>query len=301
MDAAQLQRKKVNTASLSVISNTFLILIKLAAGLLSGSVSIISEAIHSSMDLLAAIIAFFSVKVSNNPPDEKHPYGHGKFENVSGVIEAVLIFIAAGWIIYEAVHKLVLLNNGEALEIGYLEVGFAVMFTSALVNTIVARKLYKTAKLTDSVALEADALHLKTDVYTSIGVGVGLVLIMITGYQILDPIIAIIVALFIIFESFVLLKKAYSPLLDTTLPEDDLAVIHNTLSKFVKEDTNYHQLRTRKSGNFKYVDMHLELPEQVTVKESHDLCDDIETALKSKIKHLEVTIHIEPRENRQQS
>lgn len=299
MDAAQLQRKKVNTASLSVISNTFLILIKLAAGLLSGSVSIISEAIHSSMDLLAAIIAFFSVKVSNNPPDEKHPYGHGKFENVSGVIEAVLIFIAAGWIIYEAVHKLVLLSNGEALEIGYLEVGFAVMFTSALVNTIVARKLYKTAKLTDSVALEADALHLKTDVYTSIGVGVGLVLIMITGYQILDPIIAIIVALFIIFESYVLLKKAYSPLLDTTLPEDDLAVIHNTLSKFVKEDTTYHQLRTRKSGNFKYIDMHLELPEQVTVKESHDLCDDIEAALKSKIKHLEVTIHIEPRETRQ--
>jgi cation diffusion facilitator family transporter len=173
------------------------------------------------------------------------------------------------------------------------------MFTSALVNTIVARKLYKTAKLTDSVALEADALHLKTDVYTSIGVGVGLVLIMITGYQILDPIIAIIVALFIIFESYVLLKKAYSPLLDTTLPEDDLAVIHNTLSKFVKEDTTYHQLRTRKSGNFKYIDMHLELPEQVTVKESHDLCDDIEVALKSKIKHLEVTIHIEPRETRQ--
>jgi cation diffusion facilitator family transporter len=295
MDAAQLQKKKVSTARLSVISNTFLILIKLIAGLLTGSVSIISEAIHSAMDLLAAIIAFFSVKVSNTPPDKLHPYGHGKFENVSGVIEAVLIFIAAGWIIFEAVHKIILINAGQTIDIGFLEVGFAVMFTSALVNTIVSRKLYKTAKLTDSVALEADALHLKTDVYTSVGVGFGLVLILITGYQMLDPIVAIIVALFIVYESFVLLRKAYHPLLDTALPEDELAIIHNILSKFVKEDTSYHQLRTRKSGNFKYVDMHLELPEQVTVKESHDLCDEIEAALKNEIKHLEVTIHIEPR------
>lgn len=295
MDAAQLQKKKVRTASLSIISNTFLIIIKLLAGILSGSVSIISEAIHSSMDLLAAVIAFFSVKISNTPPDAKHPYGHGKYENVSGVIEAVLIFIAAGWIIYEAIHKIILISNGQSIELGFLEVGLSVMFLSGIVNSIVARRLYKMAKLADSVALEADALHLKTDVYTSIGVGVGLVLILITGYELLDPIVAIIVALFIVYESFVLLKKAYSPLLDTALPLDDMAVILNTLSKFVKEDITYHQLRTRKSGNFKYVDMHMELPQDYTVKASHDLCDEIEMALKKEIKHLEVTIHIEPR------
>ena len=158
---------KVKIARLSIISNTLLIIMKLAAGILSGSVSIISEAIHSSMDLVAAIIAFFSVKVSDNPPDSRHPYGHGKIENISGVIEAILIFIAAIWIIVEAVKKLL----GEKIELDSIAIGSAVMIVSAIVNIIVSRRLYKVARETNSVALEADALHLKTDVYTSAGCG----------------------------------------------------------------------------------------------------------------------------------
>ena len=152
---------KIKVARLSIASNSFLIVIKLLAGLFSGSVSVISEAIHSGMDLVAALIAFFSVRISDRPADSKHPYGHGKFENVSGVIEAVLIFIAAVWIILEAVRKLLHQSDVEKIHLGLI-----VMAISALVNFLVSGKLYKIAKATDSIALEADARHLKTDVYT---------------------------------------------------------------------------------------------------------------------------------------
>jgi cation diffusion facilitator family transporter len=180
--------KKVKIARLSIASNTFLIVIKLIVGLLSGSVSIISEAIHSSMDLLAAIIAFFAVKISDTPADKEHPYGHGKYENVSGVIEAFLIIIASFWIIIEAVKKIF-----DHTPIESVGMGFIVMFISAAVNFVVSRKLYKVAKATESIALEADALHLKTDIYTSAGVGVGLLLIWITGATFLDPLVAMLV------------------------------------------------------------------------------------------------------------
>jgi cation diffusion facilitator family transporter len=176
--------EKIRTARLSIFSNCTLIVMKLLAGIFSGSVSIISEAIHSGMDLLASVIAFLSVKMSDTPPDKEHPYGHGKVENISGVIEAVLIFIAAGWIIYEAIHKIIL-----PAPIENIEIGAAVMAVSGFINFLVSRRLYKVAKKTDSIALEADALHLKTDVYTSVGVAAGLLLIWITGWKFLDPIV----------------------------------------------------------------------------------------------------------------
>ncbi len=285
------QHKKIKTARLSIFSNTFLIIIKLAAGLIGGSVSIISEAIHSSMDLMAAIIAFFSVKISGLPPDKEHPYGHGKFENVSGIIEALLIFVAAGWIIYEAITKIIAPKPIDSLGIGSL-----VMFVSATINFFISRRLYKVAKQTDSIALEADALHLKTDVYTSLGVSIGLALIWITNLTFLDPIIAILVALLILKESFALLKKAYSPLLDTQLPEDEIAIIENTIHHHLSPEMSYHMLRTRKSGHTRYVDLHLEVPGNLSVIDSHNICDSIEEDIKNKLNHIEVYIHIEPLE-----
>ncbi|MFH0865783.1 MAG: cation diffusion facilitator family transporter [Bacteroidota bacterium] len=281
--------KKVKTASLSIFSNTFLIIVKVFAGIMSGSVSIISEAIHSFIDLLAAIIAFFSVKVSDKAPDEEHPYGHGKYENISGVIEGFMIFIAAGWIIYEAINKILYQN-----EIKKIGIGFIVMFISAVVNFFVSRRLYKVAKETDSIALEADALHLKVDVYTSLGVAVGLVLIWLTGYHILDPIAAILVAMLILRESFVLLKNAYSPLLDVKLPDSEIAIIKKAIEAKAAGFGNFHQLRTRKGGHLKYVDLHLELPQHLSVKEAHDICDAIEKDIERKIRNIEVHIHVEP-------
>ena len=280
--------KKISVARLSIISNSVLICLKLLTGVISGSISIISEAIHSFMDLLASIIAFFSVRISDTPADERHPYGHGKFENVSGVIEAVLIFVAAFWIIFEAVRKII--HMGEIEKISY---GFFVMLFSAVVNFIVSSRLYKVAKETDSIALEADALHLKTDVYTSAGVALGLLLIWITGFHLLDPIIAIIVALLILKESVELFIKAYSPLLDVSLSGKDLDNLKMIIESHCKDNISYHDLRSRKAGNYIYVDFHLNLPENLTVKEAHKICDIIEDDIKSNLKNAEVTIHVE--------
>jgi cation diffusion facilitator family transporter len=278
--------KKVKVARLSIASNTFLIIIKLIVGLFSGSVSIVSEAIHSSMDLLASIIAFFSVKVSDTPADKRHPYGHGKYENVSGVIEAALIFVAAFWIIIEAVKKI---SSQEPLEnMGW---GMVVMFVSAGVNFLVSRKLYKVAKETNSIALEADALHLKTDVLTSAGVGVGLFLLWITGITILDPIVAILVALFILWESFQLMRNAFFPLVDAAMPDNEIKAMDAILEK---RNVRYHDLKTRKAGNYRFADMHLEMPAQLSLQEVHDICDIVEDELKESIPNLEIVIHVEP-------
>jgi cation diffusion facilitator family transporter len=278
---------KTSIARLSVLSNTLLIAMKLIVGIISGSVSIISEAIHSSMDLLAAVIAFFAVRVSDTPPDSGHPYGHGKVENISGVIEAILILIAAALIIIKAVQKFF----GEPIELESLWLGAVVMFVSAVVNTIVSRKLYKVARETNSVALEADALHLKTDVYTSLGVAVGLSLIILSDIKWFDPIIAILVALFIIRESFVLLKKAFFPLIDSSWADDEVKDLENKLNKM---DVNYHDLRTRVAGNYRFIDVHVEIPKNESVGNAHNYCDKIEDELKSTYSNLTVTIHVEP-------
>jgi cation diffusion facilitator family transporter len=278
---------KVKIARLSILSNTLLIAMKLAAGIISGSVSIISEAIHSSMDLIAAIIAFFSVKVSDNPPDSRHPYGHGKVENISGVIEAILILIAAIWIIVEAVKKLL----GEPIVLDSIALGSAVMLISAIVNTYVSRKLYKVARATNSVALEADALHLKTDVYTSLGVAIGLGLILITKITWLDPVVAILVALFIIKESFNLLSRAFTPLLDAAWGEGEIEELEKTLKKL---NVNYHDLRTRAAGNYRFIDLHIQIPEDVSVGSAHQYCDRIENELTRNYQNLTVNIHVEP-------
>jgi cation diffusion facilitator family transporter len=280
---------KVNIARLSILSNTLLIIMKLTIGLISGSVSIISEAIHSSMDLIAAIIAFFAVRVSDNPPDSRHPYGHGKFENISGVIEALLIFIAAIWIIIEAVKNMF----GEPIVLESIGLGAIVMFISASINFFVSKRLYKVARETKSIALEADALHLKTDVYTSLGVALGLGLIMITGINWLDPVVAILVALFIIRESYNLLERAFTPLLDTAWSVDEISELENTLNHL---GVNYHDLRTRLAGNYRFIDLHILIPENVSVGEAHKYCDKIENELSSSYENLTVTIHVEPDE-----
>lgn len=283
---AKNMQEKVKVARLSIFSNTFLIIIKLIVGILTGSVSIISEAIHSTMDLAASFIAFFSVKVSDQPPDKTHPYGHGKYENVSGVIEALLIFVASIWIIYEAINKI---SSDEKIE--SIGLGSIVMLVSAVVNTIVARKLYKVGKKTHSMALEADALHLKADVFTSLGVALGLGLIWLTGYQILDPIVAILVAIFILYESFQLLKKAFTPLLDTSISDEDIKIIYDA---FHVKNLSYHDLRTRISGKYKFAELHLTMPGNLTLTEVHKICDELEKELQQAIEDFQITIHVEP-------
>ena len=241
------------------------------------------------MDLAAAVIAFFSVRLSDTPADKKHQYGHGKAENVSGVIEGALILVAAGLIISEAIKKII---SGVHLEI--VEVGIGVMGVSILVNTIVSRYLYKTSKATDSLALEADAAHLSTDVLTMSGVFVGLILVRVTGIQIIDPIVAILVAALIVKAAVDIIRKSYGGLMDVSLPEAEQKIIETCLNEHKDYIVEFHRLRTRKAGSQRQIDLHLVIPKTIHVEDAHRLCDHLETDIEKLLKNSEVNIHVEP-------
>lgn len=290
--------EKIQVASLSVASNTFLTLSKVVIGLTSGSVSILSEGIHSGIDLVAAFIALFAVRESGKPADSCHAYGHGKIENVSGTIEAALIFVAAIMIIVEAIQKIHKIMDGVEGRVGDLGLGLVIMGVSAIMNLIVSTRLMRVAKRTDSVALEADALHLRTDVYTSAGVFIGLLLIKITGWAILDPIIALCVALMIIKASFDLTKEAFAPLVDVSLPEEEREIIAKILLLHGDEFVEFHKLRTRKAGAERHIDLHLVVAKYTSVLDVHELCDVIEQEINEKLQGTHVLIHAEPCSNR---
>jgi cation diffusion facilitator family transporter len=288
-----LDRLKQNTARLSVLSNTGLVLMKFIIGFAIGSVSIISEAIHSSMDLIAAVIAFFSVRKSSEPPDAGHSFGHGKFEDMSGFIEALLIFVAAVLIIYEAVKKLLGLNSVE-LQPGMLIFGIAVMGISALVNWYVSHRLFVVAKKSESIALESDAWHLRTDVYTSLGVFTGLVLIKATGNPIFDPLVALCVAVVIMKAAYDLTKRSVSDLIDHSIPEAEEQRIKEIICEHSSIYAGFHDLKTRRSGPEIFIEFHLVVPGDISVAQSHDLTDHLESDLNIEYPRASITIHVEP-------
>jgi len=293
MDKASLDKLKESTARLSVLSNTGLVLMKFIVGTAIGSVSIISEAIHSSMDLIAALIAFFSVRKSAEPPDAQHEFGHGKFEDISGLIEALLIFIAAFLIIWEAVQKL-LGESSELLNPELLMWGIAVMGISALVNWYVSNRLFKVGKQSESIALESDAWHLRTDVYTSLGVFIGLILIRLTGITVLDPLIAIGVAIVILKAAYDLSRRSLSDLIDHSIPASDQKRIQEIICDHASVYAGFHDLKTRRSGPEIFIEFHLVVPGDVTVLQVHDLSDHIESDLKTEFPRANITIHAEP-------
>ncbi|MDP4158840.1 MAG: cation diffusion facilitator family transporter [Bacillota bacterium] len=286
--------RKTRVASISVLSNTFLTLAKVVIGLTSGSVSILSEGIHSGIDLVASFIALFAVRESGKPADSRHAYGHGKIENVSGTIEAVLIFVAALMIMLEAIQKVHRILDGSEGYVGDLRLGLVIMGVSATMNLWVSTRLMRVAKQTDSVALEADALHLRTDVYTSAGVFSGLLLIKITGWAILDPIIAFGVALMILKASYDLTKEAFSPLVDVSLPDDEREIIAQVLQLHAEEFVEFHKLRTRKAGAERHVDLHLVVAKYTPVVDVHELCDTIEQEINERLHGTHILIHTEP-------
>lgn len=279
---------KVGAARLSVISNAILTILKLTTGLLSGSVGVVSEAAHSGSDLIASFIALFSVRMSNRPADEEHPYGHGKVESISGILEAMLILLAACTIIYTAVEKLL-----RPLVLPAVAWGMAVMGLSVAVNIGVSYVLFKVARATDSLALLADAEHLRTDVLTSLGVLVGLVLIKVTHWAALDPIIGIVVAMIIIWIGMQLIKDGLRSLMDVRLPESDLQKIYDALAEEPRI-LGYHKLRTRKSGSTRYIDFHIQVDDNLSLVDAHSLTEKLEDKIRNTLPNVEVVIHTEP-------
>jgi cation diffusion facilitator family transporter len=281
--------EKIKAARWSIVSNSALVVIKLGIGFLMGSVSVLSEAIHSGLDLLASIIAYYAVGKAGKPADERHPYGHGKWENVSGVVEALLILAAALYILYEAGMRL---TKGSQVE--HLGLGAAVMAVSSIVNWFMSAYLFKVAKKTRSIALEADAWHLRADVYTSVGVLVGLVAISLTGIGRIDSIAAIAVALLIIKSSVDLTKNAIRDIFDERLPAEDEGKIMEVLSRHEGECVGFHRLRSRKSGSIRFIDLHLVVPKRWSIEEAHELSDTIETEILENLSSTQVIIHIDP-------
>lgn len=276
-------------AFLSVLSNFFIVVLKIIIGIFTGSVAIISEAIHSSLDLMASLIAFFSVRISNRPADKVHPYGHGKVENISGTIETVLIYIAGIWIIYECIHKLI---YPEPIKFPFL--GIVAMLIGAVINFVVSRTVRKEAERTHSVAMKSNALHLLTDVYTSLGVAVSLLLVSITGWSFLDPIIGIILAVYIIFEASKLMKESFPPLVDARLSMKEEKKILGIIESYKNKYIEFHDFRTRRSGPEEHIDFHLVVPSHYNIETAHELCDRIEKDIVNVFNRAQVLIHLEP-------
>nr|WP_196599018.1 cation diffusion facilitator family transporter [Pectinatus frisingensis] len=289
MDLAESDALKRRTAYLSIISNTVLVVLKLFVGIYVGAVSLISEAMHSGVDLIAALIAFWAVRKAMIPPDQKYDYGYGKYENLSSAIEAMLIVGAALMIIYEAFTKL---HSPAAMQ--NLEYGITIMGISIAINILVSRRLIYVAKKADSQALEADGLHLQSDVWTSVGVLTGLFGMQILGWYWLDPVVAVAVALIIFRAGYKMIVKSARDLTDASLSAEYEKKICAIFMNY-KEVLGYHNLRTRSAGAYKMIDVHLNFDSSMKLGDVHAVCDKIELAIKKSMgPTVDVVIHPEP-------
>ena len=284
-------KKKKLAAGLSITSNAVIIVLKFTAGILSGSISIISEAVHSLSDFLASVLTFFAVMKSSEPADSDHPFGHGKYEDMSGFIEGGLIIFAALYIIFEAGKKLVTHTPPEI----NTTLGIAVMLFSAAANFIVSTILFKTAEKSNSISLLADGEHLRTDIYSSIGVMTGLVLIKITGINILDPIIAILVAAFILKTGFSISRQTLNNLLDGSLPKKDLDSIKEIIHSYENSSTlKIKNLKARRCGPNTDIELTLIFPPDMAISRCHNVCDAIEDLIRKKLGSVTIITHAEP-------
>lgn len=287
----QAKQKKIS-AAISIFSNLTLILIKITAGILSGSISVLSEALHSLADLSASCIAYFSVSKSSKPADEDHPFGHGKYEDLAGFIEAILIILTALYILFVACEKIIVKGGDYEIQ---TTIGISIMFLSVIVNWVVSSYLNKVAIKTDSIALKTDAEHLRADIYSSLGIIAGLFAVRITGLSILDPIIAIFVATIIFKTGIKLTKQSSNNLLDGSLPKEDKNVIDEAIKSFEAHGViGTKQIRTSKSGSKRLIQMSILLPSGMTLIEAHNICDKIETKIREKLKNCDIIIHAEP-------
>jgi len=272
------------------MSNSALTLVKLIVGTWSGSVGILSEAVHSSTDLVASIIALFAVRASDTPPDPEHPYGHGKIESVSGLVEAMLIFGAAGYILYEIAARLKYPTVSQSRAIN---AGIVVMAFSMVANIFISRMLSRVARETDSEALRADAAHLNTDVITSFGVFLGLLLVRTTGVAWYDSLVAAGVAILLVVTAVKLTRDAMRLLLDYRLPHAEEQLIIRILEDDPRV-LGFHKLRTRKSGSMRHADVHVQMDDECTLVFAHEVTESIEDAIRAALPGIVINIHIEP-------
>jgi cation diffusion facilitator family transporter len=283
-------RSKSGAAGLSIASNAILIALKLAAGALTGSIAILTEAIHSLIDLVASVIAFVSVRKADEPADADHPYGHEKVENLAATVEGILILVGAGIIVFEATHRLAVGASVESLGIGIAVMGFSV-----LANLAVSATLYRTARRTESPALAGDAAHLRTDALTSLGVLLGLALVEITGDAAFDSITALVVAVAIVGAGIRIIRRSSGVLVDEALPDKEMDRVETALAAArTPEVAGYHKLRGRRAGSRRWVDLHVQFQSGTSLERAHEVAHRMRDEVEAEVPGAEVLIHVEP-------
>jgi cation diffusion facilitator family transporter len=274
----------------SIVSNTALILLKVVAGSVTGSVAILTEAMHSAVDLVASLVAYVSIRKADEPADEDHPYGHEKMENLAAAIEGMLILVGSGVIAFEAIRRLA--NGGEVEKLGF---GIAVVAGSMVVNLVVSTYLFRRAGELDSPALEGDAAHLRTDAATSAAVLAGLILVQVTGEQWVDAAVALGVAAVIVVTGIRLVARSGRVLVDETLPAHELEAITETVRTFGPQGVaGFHKLRARRAGPRRHVDMHVQFREGTTLEDAHRTAHALQDAIGEKVPNADILIHLEP-------
>jgi cation diffusion facilitator family transporter len=283
-------RTKSGAAALSIASNAMLIAIKLAAGAITGSIAIVTEAVHSLIDLIASVIAFVSVRKADEPADAEHPYGHEKVENLAATVEGMLILVGAGIIVYEATHRLVV-----GATVDNLGVGIAVMGFSVLANLAVSTVLARQAAAHESAALAGDAAHLRADALTSIGVLGGLLLVQVTGIVAFDSITALLVAAAIVVAGLRIIRRSSGVLVDEALPDAEMDRIEAAIAAARTEEVaGYHKLRARRAGARRYVDLHVQYRSGTSLERAHGLAHRMRASIEATVPRAEVLIHVEP-------
>jgi len=285
MDAARLKQR---AAIVSVAYNVTLTIVKVVAAALTGSVSLLSEAVHSATDVVASTIALISVRAAAAPPDEDHPWGHGKIESLAGFGESILLLGIVGYIVVESVQRLF-----GRTQVANLEIGLAVIAASALSSFFVARYVQGVGERTESLALRSNGQHLMVDFWTSIGVLAALVVTQVTGWTQADPIFALLYAAFIAYGAWGMVREAYDQLIDRVLPEDEMKRIDTILCESPGV-ISYHRLRARHSGSVHYIDLHVVVPCEWTLIQAHDLADNLEKRIESELAPAQVVIHVDP-------
>ena len=280
---------KLRAATFSICGAFGLAVIKLIVALFSGSMAVMASAIDSLLDILMSGVNFMAIRHAEQPPDECHPFGHGKFETLATLFQALVITTSGAWIIYESVTRLI-----AGKQIGNLNEGIGVLAFSAIVSWFIASYLSRVARQTDSSALEADSLHFRMDIYTNLGLMAGLLFIRWFHIHWLDSALSILVASYILHEAMQLIRRSLNEILDRQLPEEIQEQIHELIVGYTGPTAGYHRLRTGRAGSMKIMDFHLEVCKDMTVAEAHTLTDDLERKIKKEIPGANVIIHIEP-------
>ncbi len=281
-------RLKKRAAGISLAYNVTLTLLKLAAAVLTGSVALLSEAIHSATDIVASGIALVSVRAASAPPDEDHPYGHGKIESLAGFGESILLLIIVCYVVFESVQRLI-----RGVEVQNLDVGLWVMAFSAVTSFFVSRHVGAISKRTGSLALASNSQHLMVDCITSVGVLGALVVTKMTGWEQADPAFAILLAGWMAVGAWRLARQAFDQLVDRALTEDEIEQIRGLVNSQVGV-LDCHRLRTRLSGDTRYIDMHIVVPRDWSVVQAHDLADGLEKSIADAMAPAVVVIHVDP-------